>query len=171
MATGKYSESSGRDLGPNFQIERKWRPNTGGRYRAHRRQGSEAVKRTFGNSRRCPSMQRLLCNLKGRLGRLRGRIGRLPPYPALLIVAIPLAVVEPLKLATILIAGEGHWITSGLVLLFAYAISLFVTHWLFVAVKPKLLTLHWFSRAWATLVTARYKSWCWITKRAGHCPD
>jgi len=137
----------------------------------HRRQGSEAIKRTFGNSPRCPSMQRLLCNLKGRLGRLRGRIERLPPYPALLIVAIPLAVVEPLKLATILIAGEGHWITSGLVLLFAYAVSLFVTHWLFVAVKPKLLTLHWFARAWATVVTVRYKTWRWIAKRASHCPD
>jgi len=117
------------------------------------------------------SMQRLLCNPKERLGRLRGRIQRLPPYPALLIVAIPLAVVEPLKLATILIAGEGHWITSGLVLLFAYAVSLFVTHWLFVAVKPKLLTLHWFARAWATVVTVRYKTWRWIAKRASHCPD
>jgi hypothetical protein len=53
----------------------------------------------------------------------------------------PLAVIEPLKLATIFIAGEGHWITSGLVKLFAYAVSLFLTHWLFVVVKSKLLTL------------------------------
>jgi hypothetical protein len=27
--------------------------------------------------------------------------------------------VEPLKLATVFIAGEGHWVTSGLVMLFA----------------------------------------------------
>jgi hypothetical protein len=55
-------------------------------------------------------------------------------------LAGPLAVVEPLKLATVFIAGEGHWSMSGLVMLFAYAVSLFVTHWLFVVVKPKFLT-------------------------------
>jgi hypothetical protein len=66
---------------------------------------------------------------------LRRQIERLPPYPSLLILAVPLAVVEPLKFATIFIAGEGHWITGGLVLLFAYAVSLFVTHWLLRVVK------------------------------------
>lgn len=64
-----------------------------------------------------------------------------------------MAVVEPLKLATLFIAGDGHWITSGLLMLFAYAVSLFVTHWLFGIVKPKLLTLPWFARAWAASVT------------------
>ncbi|MGB8628859.1 MAG: hypothetical protein WCD69_05630 [Xanthobacteraceae bacterium] len=97
---------------------------------------------------------------------MRRQIQQLPPYPALLILAGPLAVVEPLKLATIFIAGEGHWITSGLVMLFAYAVSLFLTHWLFVVVKPKLLTLPWFARAWARFVTARDKTWRWVAKRA-----
>jgi hypothetical protein len=46
---------------------------------------------------------------------------------------------------------RGHWITGGLVTVFAYAINLFVTHWLYVVVKPKLLTLLWFARAWASL--------------------
>jgi len=109
-------------------------------------------------------MRRLLCSVNQRLGRLRRRIERLPPYPALLILAGPLAVVEPLKLTTIFLAGEGHWITSGFVLLIAYAISLFVTHWLFVAVKPKLLTLRWFTRVWARFVTVRHKTWYWIAK-------
>lgn len=117
-------------------------------------------------------MQRLVYNVKGRLDRLRGQIERLPPYSALLILAVPLAVVEPLKLTTILFAGEGHWITSALVLLLAYAISLFVTHWLFVAVKPKLLTLRWFARAWAMVVMVRSKTRCWIretrVRASGH---
>jgi hypothetical protein len=97
---------------------------------------------------------------------LRRQIERLPPYPALLILVVPLAVVEPLKLATIFIAGEGHWITGGVVMLFAYAISLFVVEWLFVVVKPKLLTLPWFARAWAWFVEVRDKTWRWVTKRA-----
>jgi hypothetical protein len=104
-------------------------------------------------------------NPKQRLGRLRRQIARLPPYPALLILIAPLAVVEPLKLATIFIAGEGHWITSGFVLLFAYAVSLFVTHWLFEIVKPGLLTLPWFAQAWTWFVSARDKTRHWMAKR------
>jgi hypothetical protein len=99
------------------------------------------------------------------LRRLRRRIARLPPYPALFILVGPLAVVEPLKLATIFIAGEGHWITSGLVMLFAYAVSLFLTHWLFVVVKPQLLTLSWFARAWTWFTAVRHKAWRWIANR------
>lgn len=98
-----------------------------------------------------------------RLQWLRRSIEKLPPYAAFLILAGPLAVVEPLKLATIFIAGEGHWIASGLVMLFAYAVSLFVTHWLFVIVKPKLLTIPWFARAWAWFVTVRDKTLRWLT--------
>ena len=97
---------------------------------------------------------------------VRRQIDRLSPYQALLILAVPLAVVEPLKLATIFVAGEGHWITGGLVLLLAYAVSLFVTHWLFRVVKPKLLTLPWFARGWAWFISARKKTWRWMSKRA-----
>jgi hypothetical protein len=104
-------------------------------------------------------------NPKSRLRYLRRQIERLPPYPALFLVVGPLAVVEPLKLATIFIAGEGHWVTSGLMMLFAYAVSLFATHWLFVVVKPKLLTLRWFARLWASFVRLRDKARRWAGKR------
>jgi hypothetical protein len=110
-------------------------------------------------------MQQLPVNAQRPAGRLRRNIERLPPYPALFLVAGPLAVVEPLKLATVFIAGEGHWLTSGLILLFAYAVSLFVSHWLFVIVKPKLLTLRWFARLWSHFVRIRGKARRWIGKR------
>ena len=110
-------------------------------------------------------MQRLAPNPRRHLRRLRRQIERLPPYLALFILAAPLAIVEPLKLATVFIAGEGHWITGGLVMMFAYAVSLFVTHWLFVVVKPKLLTLSWFARAWAIFVSVRDRAWRWVANR------
>jgi hypothetical protein len=75
-----------------------------------------------------------------------------PPYPSLVLAAVPLAVVEPLKLATIFIIGKGHWITGAIAMLCAYAVSLFVTHRLFAIVKPKLLTLPWFAAMWKRLV-------------------
>jgi len=95
-------------------------------------------------------MQWLAPNPRQHLRRLRRQIERLPPY-LLFILAAPPAVVEPLKFATVFIAGEGHWFTDGLVTVFAYAVNLFVTHWLYVVVKPKLLTLPWFARARASL--------------------
>jgi hypothetical protein len=104
-------------------------------------------------------------NPKPRLRYLRRQIDRLPPYPALFLLVGPLAVVEPLKLVTIFIVGEGHWITGALVMLFAYSVSLFATHWLFVVVKPKLLTLRWFARLWAIFVRLRDKAWRWAGKR------
>ena len=111
-------------------------------------------------------MRRISASTKHWLGCFRRKIDRLPPYPALLILAVPLAVVEPLKLATVFIAGEGHWITGGLIMVFAYAVSLFVTHWLFNMVKPKLLTLLWFARWWARFVTIRKKTLRWLAKSA-----
>ena|ERR1700728_1030015 len=86
------------------------------------------------------------------LRRLRRHVERLPPYPSLIVVAVPLAVVEPLKLAIIFIIGKGHWITGAIAMLCAYTVSLFVTHWLFAIVKPKLLTLSWFATTWEWLV-------------------
>jgi hypothetical protein len=84
---------------------------------------------------------------------LRRQIEKLPPYPSLLIVAVPLAVVEPLKLVIVFFAGEGHWIGGAIGMICAYAVSLFLTHWLFGLVKPKLLTIPWFARSWRWLVS------------------
>lgn len=78
----------------------------------------------------------------------RRAIERLGPYQSLMLVGVPLLVVEPLKLATVFIAGEGHWITGIATIIVAYAVSLFVTERLFKIVKPKLLTLSWFAALW-----------------------
>jgi hypothetical protein len=88
----------------------------------------------------------------------RRRIERLGPYPSLLLVAVPLAVVEPLKVAIVFFAGSGHWITGTIAMICAYAISLFVTHWLFRIVRPKLLRLPWFAAFWTWLVTMRRRA-------------
>jgi hypothetical protein len=79
---------------------------------------------------------------------------RLSPYPALLVVAIPLAVVELLKLVPLFVLGSGHWITGAIAMLCAYAVSLFVAYWVFKIVKPKLLALPWFARLWGWLAAA-----------------
>jgi hypothetical protein len=85
----------------------------------------------------------------------RKAIARLPPYPSLLVLAVPLAIVEPLKLAAVFVGGAGHVITGALVMVCAYTISLVVTERLFAIVRPKLLELPWFAAIWRPFVAIR----------------
>jgi hypothetical protein len=91
----------------------------------------------------------------------------LPPYPSLLVLAVPLAVVEPLKLAAVFIIGDGHVITGTLSVIFAYAVSLFLTERLFGIVKPKLLKLNWFAACWRPFIRLRGRMLRWFSTRLG----
>jgi hypothetical protein len=108
--------------------------------------------------------------------RLRGMIARLMqlarrwleargPYQSLAILAVPLMIVEPAKLAALAIFGEGHWLVGALVMLTAYALSICVIERIFRIVKPKLMTLGWFAKVWAWLTSARVKAMCLFTKQ------
>src|ERR1700759_4946723 len=92
----------------------------------------------------------------------RRRIERLGPYPSLLLVAVPLAVVEPLKVAIVFFAGSGHWITGTIAMICAYGVSLFVPHGLFRIVRPKLLRLPWFAVFWTWLTTTQRQVAAWL---------
>jgi hypothetical protein len=85
------------------------------------------------------------------------KLGR---YQSLILLAIPLCIVEPLKLVAGAIAGKGHWITSAGIA--ACAFSIFVVERLFVIVKPKLLTLEWFARIWTCFVALRERVAGWF---------
>jgi hypothetical protein len=97
---------------------------------------------------------------------IRDHIESLGPYPSLFLLAVPTALVEPLKLVAVAVAGEGHWITGTGMIIAAYATSLLVLERLFVIVKPKLMTLGWFAGLWHWLVRTRAVKWLVMTKRA-----
>lgn len=80
----------------------------------------------------------------------------LSPYQSLALFAAPLAIIEPLKLAAVFVAGDGHWFTGIVVEVIAYTASFFVTHRLFQILKPKLLQIAWFERFW---------NWCMFAVR------
>jgi hypothetical protein len=100
--------------------------------------------------------------------RIPGSIQRflkgLGPYQSLSILAVPLAIVEPLKLVALFVVGGGHFIAGVLVMICAYAGGLFITERLFVVLKPKLLTLLWFAVAWQWFVAVRDKLICWLRR-------
>ncbi|MHC2839076.1 hypothetical protein [Bradyrhizobium diazoefficiens] len=86
---------------------------------------------------------------------LRQRIENLGPYQSLLLLAVPTATVEPLKLVAVAVAGEGHWIAGTVMIAACYLLSLVLVERLFVIVKPKLLTIRWFATLWATVLVVR----------------
>ena len=86
---------------------------------------------------------------------LRRTIEGLGPYPAMLLLGLPTAVVEPLKLVAVALAGKGHWIAGTTMIAVCYAFSLLVVERLFVIVKPKLLTIAWFATVWEAFVSVR----------------
>ena len=88
---------------------------------------------------------------------LRQAIGKLGPYQSLTLLAVPVCLVEPLKLIGVAVAGEGHWITGTAMIIAAYAASLLVVERLFAMVKPNLLKLHWFAKLWSWLLFIRRK--------------
>ena len=82
------------------------------------------------------------------------------------LLAVPTSIVEPLKLAAVAIAGEGHWNIGTVVIIVAYCTSVFAVERLFSIVKPKLLTLNWFARLWTWLVGLRVVRWLKASKEA-----
>jgi hypothetical protein len=93
-----------------------------------------------------------------KVSRLRRFIEGLGPYQSLVLLAIPTAVVEPLKLVAVAVAGDGHWITGTVMIIAAYAASFVFVERLFLIVKPKLLTLPWFAWLWARFIVVRGKA-------------
>jgi hypothetical protein len=90
--------------------------------------------------------------------RLRRIIEGLGPYQSLVLLAIPTALVEPLKLIAVAVAGDGHWITGTVMIVAAYAASFVLVERLFLIVKPKLLMLPWFARLWTRFIVIRGKA-------------
>src|SRR5690348_11266975 len=89
---------------------------------------------------------------------IRRWVQGLGPYASLVVVVVPLAIVEPLKLGAAVVAGTGHWLTGTITIVCAYLVSLFFVERLFVIAKPKLLTLHWFAAGWNWFVAMRRKA-------------
>ena len=94
---------------------------------------------------------------KGLSSRIRRSIENLGPYQSLALLALPICIVEPMKLAAVAIAGDGHWFSGTAIIIAAYAGSILLVERLFRIVKPKLLKLHWFARLWSGFIRFRYR--------------
>jgi hypothetical protein len=92
----------------------------------------------------------------------RRQIQQLGPYQSLALILLPILLVEPLKVAAVFVAGEGHWLAGTGILVAAYATSLVFVERLFKVVKPKLMTMNWFASIWMWFTAVRDKAWVWF---------
>jgi hypothetical protein len=119
-----------------------------------------------------PQMCSLMTSVPDMLTRLRRRwkvlstfsrrqLQKLGPYPSLVAMLLPIALVEPLKIVAVCVAGQGHWLTGTGIMIAAYTASLLVVERLFRIVRPKLMNLGWFAGIWmwVTGVRLRIPSW------------
>lgn len=87
-------------------------------------------------------------------GARRG-IQKLGPYTSMGLLAVPLMLVEPLKLVALFVVGKGHWLAGTWMIVAAYAGSLLIVERLFRTVRPKLMLISWFAASWMWFVGLR----------------
>jgi hypothetical protein len=95
-------------------------------------------------------------------------IAGLPPYAALLALAIPSAVLIPAKLLGVYFLTTGHFISAGIVIFLAKIASTGLIARVFVLTKPALMQIGWFARAYEVFIPWRdalfahiRASWVW----------
>jgi hypothetical protein len=110
---------------------------------------------------------RPLANLAARLARwqtwarIEYGIARLPPYAALLVFALPTALLLPLKFFALFLIANGQVALAGLLFIAAKVVATALVARLYILTQPALMQIGWFAAAhdwfmpWKTALTDR----------------
>lgn len=89
-------------------------------------------------------------------------VAALPPYAILAVLAVPLAVAEPLKLLSLILIGSGRPVRGILLLVFAHLLSFLLIERIYEAGKPKLMTIGWLGRVIVFVDGIRGRLLAWV---------
>ncbi|MGO4675979.1 hypothetical protein AB4Z40_24040 [Bosea sp. 2YAB26] len=102
------------------------------------------------------------------VARAEAAIARMPRFAILALLAAPFAVVEPLKLVSLIVIARGH-VISGLIMLgLAYLASFVIVERIYNAGRKKLLTISWFARGMAVITDLRARTLDWVRRSPIH---
>jgi hypothetical protein len=99
-----------------------------------------------------------LAALLGQLARFRSiaalenLVRALPPYPALLVFALPSLLVLPLKLVSLWLIATGHVVLAALLFIGAKVVGTALLARIFQLTQPQLMRLGWFASLYNTVV-------------------
>ena len=97
----------------------------------------------------------------------RRTVRHLHPYYCLALLAVPAAIVEPLKMTGLIVTGSGHWLAGLAMLAAAYALSFSLLNRLFRIVQPRLLALPWFRHSRRKALRFRRKCLIHLSRHTG----
>ena len=84
---------------------------------------------------------------------LAGSIRDLSPAGTLVVFAVPLILLIPLKFLEVFLIAKRQWLAAIVVLVFAKLLGLGVTAFIFDLTKPKLMQLAWFRALYARVLS------------------
>jgi hypothetical protein len=99
-----------------------------------------------------------MCEVRWMSRFFRQYVKTLSPYTCLFLLAVPTAMVEPLKVLGFFEIGTGHLVAGLAIMTGAYAVSAMILSHLFNLVHPRLLKLVWFKTGWRWFVRKRQKA-------------
>ena len=93
--------------------------------------------------------------------RLGEAIGRLPPYGALVLLAVPFVIIEPAKVGALWVIATGRVVEGTVLLLIAHAMSLLICERIFHAGYGPLMRIGWFRALLDWLFSIRDRAIAW----------
>ena len=79
-------------------------------------------------------------------------VAGLPPYGALLTLAVPSVILIPAKLLGVYLLATGHFVTAGMIIVAAKLASTALIARIFLLTKPALMQIPWFAYAYGVFV-------------------
>jgi hypothetical protein len=89
---------------------------------------------------------------------LTERVDALPPAMTLIVFAVPIIPLFPLKLVGLWLLTHEYWLTGVSTFLFAKLLGVGVTAFVFDVTRDKLLEMHWFERLYELVLRWRAKA-------------
>ena len=89
---------------------------------------------------------------------LTERVDALPPAMTLIVFAVPILPLFPLKLVGLYLLTHEYWLTGVSTFLFAKILGVGVTAFVFDVTRDKLMEMHWFERLYGLVLKLRAKA-------------
>ncbi len=96
------------------------------------------------------------------VARMEAAVARLPRLAILLVLAVPFAVAEPLKIVGLVLIGRGQALAGLVILALAYLASFLLVERIYHAGRDKLLSYSWFAWAMGHLAAIRARALNWV---------
>ena len=89
---------------------------------------------------------------------LAGRVDTLSPAMTLIVFAVPIILLFPLKLVGLWLFVHQYWLSAVLTIIFAKLLGVGVTAFIFDVTRPKLLQMGWFRKFYNLVISLRHQA-------------